>query len=69
MGNMAKNIELNKKNILTIFSWLNVNLHEVDITVQDIAALKKLLEILPDSKEKEMYAYQFWLKINEFNKQ
>ena len=66
---MAKNIELNKKNILTIFSWLNVNLHEVDITVQDIAALKKLLEILPDSKEKEMYAYQFWLKINEFNKQ
>ena len=50
---------LNKKNIRTILYWFNVKQHELDVNDQDIAAFKKLMDMIPESREKESLLYQF----------
>ena len=50
---------LNKKNIRTILHWFNVKQHELDVNDQDIAAFKKLMDMIPESREKESLLYQF----------
>jgi len=46
------NIKLNTKNIQTILWWLHVHNGEVDMDVQDVAAYKKIIKMLPDNEEK-----------------
>ena len=50
---------LNKKNIRTILFWFNVKQHELDVNDQDVAAFKKLMDMIPESREKESLLYQF----------
>lgn len=41
------NVTINEQEAMTLFSWLDVKVFEVDITEQDIDLLRKIAPLLP----------------------